>query len=195
MEKQQNTDPTEAEKPKKTFDDDLFYWLQTFVLTLVAIALIFTYVARITIVKGDSMFPTLINDELLLVWSLGYTPKQGDIIILNKITAAYLEEEAIVKRVVAVGGQTVEMDYQNNQVLVDGVPITEDYIYEPMREIFATNYSREPVLVPEGSVYVLGDNRNATTDSRDTNLGTIDHGYITGKAVIGLWPISSWRIL
>lgn len=197
MEELQPQDPSQPEENegRKKFDDDLFYWLSTLVSALVAIVVIFTYIGRITVVKGDSMYPTLVNDELLFVWTMGYEPEQGDIVILNKFTATYLGEDAIVKRVVAVGGQTVVMDYENNAVLVDGVPLDEDYTHEPMREIFASNYSDQPVLVPEGSVFVLGDNRNATTDSRDLNLGTIDNDYIIGKAIFGLWPMSSWRVL
>ena len=122
----------------------------------------------------------------MLVWSLGYTPKQGDVVVLTKEFDA--ASGPIVKRVVAVGGQRVDIDYAAGLVYVDGVPLDEPYIKETMY------YSGNPFMqqthweVPEGSVFVMGDNRNNSTDSRDNRLGPVDEDYILGKVVFALWP-------
>ena len=96
-----------AEEQEKLPQEELFYWLQTLVTAIVCIVLVFTFLGRITRVVGHSMDDTLADGELLAVWSLGYEPEQGDIVVLNKTTADFLEGEAIVKRVIALEGQTV----------------------------------------------------------------------------------------
>ncbi len=174
-------------------ESDLFYGLQNLVLTLVVIVLCFSFLGRVTQVKGDSMLPTLTNNEMLLVWSLGYKPTQGDIVIVNKLTAEYLGGDSIVKRVIATEGQTIWVDYNTNSVLVDGVIIDESYLDEVMFPIYGLQ--EEPLTVPAGSVFVMGDNRNHSSDSRDYRLSTIDEGYIMGKAILGIWPLSNFRFL
>lgn len=169
--------------------EELFYWLQTLVTALVCIVLVFTFLGRITRVVGHSMDPTLQNGELLLVWSLGYEPKAGDIVVLNKTTASFLDGEAIVKRVIATGGQTVDIDYSTSTVYVDGTPLEEDYILEPMRELGGI-YAQTYFEIPEGSVFLLGDNRNGSSDSRHPELGCVDEEYILGRAVLVLFPFT-----
>ena len=172
--------------------EETFYWLQTLVTAIVCITLIFTFLGRITRVVGHSMDPTLCEGELMLVWSLGYQPKQGDIVIANKTTrecSDLLGGEAIVKRVIATGGQSVDIDYDNNMVYVDGQPLQEDYILEEMwwptwnYDMMQTHWD-----VPEGSVFLMGDNRNGSTDSRHTAVGTVDNDYLLGKAIFTFFP-------
>lgn len=174
-------------------DSDFFNWLQSLLFTM-TFAVLFAFVGGLTRVSGASMDPTLHDGEMLLIWSLGYEAKQGDVVIVNKPTVEYLQGQSIVKRVIALGGQTVLVDYENNQVLVDGVAIDEPYILETMHLVYGSE-NPEEVLVPEGSVYVLGDNRNNSSDSRLDKIGTIDEGYILGKAVCGIFPVSSWRMI
>ena len=131
----------------------------------------------------------------MLVWSLGYQPQQGDIVVVNKTTAEFLGGKAIVKRVIATGGQTVDIDYGTSTVYVDGVALDEPYIREPMGVPYTPSaYDSTGVQthweVPEGSIFVMGDNRNKSTDSRDARLGAIDEDYVLGKVVCGLWPPS-----
>ena len=121
-----------AEEQEKLPQEELFYWLQTLVTAIVCIVLVFTFLGRITRVVGHSMDDTLADGELLAVWSLGYEPEQGDIVVLNKTTADFLEGEAIVKRVIALEGQTVDIDYASGTVYVDGSPLDEPYIKETM---------------------------------------------------------------
>ena len=118
-------DGAEPEKKEKKPSEDLFYWLNALTTALVSLVLVFTFIGRLTRVQGESMTNTLQDQQLLLVWSLGYEPKQGDIVVLNKTTVEHLGGVAIVKRVIATGGQTVDIDYESNSVYVDGVLLDE----------------------------------------------------------------------
>ena len=183
---------TEQEEPRRP-GAELYEWLQLFLGCVVAAVVLFNCVARLTRVDGASMDNTLQNGEIMLIWSLGYTPEQGDIVVLNKTSVLlphWTEPRAIVKRVVATGGQTVDIDYASGTVYVDGSPLDEPYIREEMRLPFGPTMQGTHWEVPEGSVFVMGDNRNNSTDSRDTQLGPVDADYILGKAVLALWPIS-----
>lgn len=181
----------QEEKAVEKSSDDLFYWLNALTTALVVLVLVFTFFGRLTRVDGNSMDYTLQNNELLLVWSLGYTPQQGDIVVLNKTTATHLDGVAIVKRVIAVGGQTVDIDYATSTVYVDREPLDEPYIWEPMVDIYGDRGSTH-IEVPEGSIFVMGDNRNGSDDSRDNLIGTIDEDYVLGKAVFSIFPFSKF---
>ncbi len=181
---------TNEEQAPRRPGADLYDWLQMFLGCVVAAVVLFNCVARLTRVDGDSMNNTLQDGEIMLIWSLGYTPKQGDIVVLNKtpvLLTGWTEPRAIVKRVIATGGQTVDIDYMAGLVYVDGQPLDEPYLPEEM-------YLPGPTMqqthweVPEGSIFVMGDNRNHSTDSRDIQLGSIDTDYILGRAVLALWP-------
>ena len=166
------------------FKVDLYFWLQALVMALVGLILIFTFVGRIIGVDGESMMPTLHNRDMLLLQSIGYSPEQGDVVVLS--TKDFRNGAPIVKRIIAVGGQTVDIDYETNTVYVDGVALDEPYILETMRalpESFATH-----VEVPEGYIFVMGDNRNNSTDSRSPELGVVDQRCVLGKALFILLP-------
>ena len=183
--------PSGEDAPARRPGAGLFEWLQLLAGGLLAAVLVFSCLARITVVDGHSMDPTLQNGEMMLIWSLGYRPKQGDIVVLTKTaqdTLPQVKDKAIVKRVIAVGGQTVDIDYTTGTVYVDGAPLDEPYINGPMYlpgdpMMWGTHWE-----VPEGSIFVMGDNRNGSTDSRHELLGTIDEDYILGKVVLALWP-------
>lgn len=166
---------------------DLYFWLQALVMALVSLIIVFTLVGRIIGVDGTSMLPTLHNNDMVLLRSIGYEPKQGDVVVITKES---FMEQSIVKRVIAVGGQTVRVDYDAELVYVDGVALDEPYINEIMAEpssLFMTNNS---LTVPEGSIFVMGDNRNHSTDSRDVRLGTVDERYVLGRALFVLLPLN-----
>ena len=170
---------------------ELYDWLQMFLGCVVAAVVLFNCVARLTRVDGGSMNNTLQDGEIMLIWSLGYTPAQGDIVVLNKtpvLLSDWPEPRAIVKRVIATGGQTVDIDYAAGVVYVDGQPLDEPYLPEEMY-LLGPSMQGTHWEVPEGSVFVMGDNRNHSTDSRDLQLGPIDTDYILGKAVLALWPL------
>lgn len=183
----------EEDREEKKPPEDLFYWLNALTTALVCLVIVFTFFGRLTRVDGDSMTNTLQNGQLLLVRSLGYQPEQGDIVVLNKTTVEHLGGVAIVKRVIATGGQTVDIDYAANAVYVDGERLDEDYIKEPMLDVTVDPFRAQTHFeVPEGSIFVMGDNRNDSDDSRDNRIGTIDEDYVLGEAVFSIFPFSTF---
>ncbi len=188
----QSGEETEEEQKPRRPGAGLYEWLQLFLGCVVAAVVLFNCVARLTRVDGSSMDNTLQDGEIMLIWSLGYIPKQGDIVVLNKtpvVLPGWNEPRAIIKRVIATGGQTVDVDYNTGTVYVDGQRLDEPYIKEEMYLPYASTMSQTHWEVPEGSVFVMGDNRNGSTDSRDEQLGPVDTDYILGRAVLALWPI------
>ena len=174
----------EGEKKQTRTDRGLYEWTQALVCSVLAVVLLFTFAARLIGVDGRSMVPTLQNGDRLLVVSPLLTDdyRQGDIVVLRK--QSFLEEP-IVKRVIATGGQTVDIDFSSGSVYVEGRELEEPYIAELT---FEEEGMKFPLTVPEGSVFVMGDNRNHSNDSRDYRLGTVDARYIIGKAVFLLYP-------
>jgi signal peptidase I len=170
---------------------ELYQNVRTLATVLTVLILIFTFVVRVIVVSGPSMENTLLNGDAMLVWSLGYKPKQGDVIVLTQPT---YQEDSIVKRVIATGGQTVDIDYNHNTVTVDGVVLEEDYIKEWM---LVPSYGTENshVVVPEGHIFVMGDNRNESADSRLPTIGVIDQRCVIGKALMVAFPFSRFTLL
>ena len=132
---------------------------------------------------------TLIEGDLILVWSLGYTPRQGDIVVL---TQERYQEDSIVKRVIAVEGQTVDIDYGSDTVYVDGVPLEEDYTKERMH-LPSYGEGINHVTVPEGCIFVMGDNRNHSADSRHPDIGIVDTRCVIGRGVTVIFPFNHWK--
>lgn len=163
---------------------ELYAWLGTVVAALVALILIFTFVGRVIVVDGISMRPTLEGGDLLLLQSVGYTPKQGDVVVLTKEFED--ADGPIVKRVIATGGQHVVIDYAAGTVTVDGATLDEPYINETMEA--PPEESLTDVVVPQGSIFVMGDNRNHSSDSRNVTLGAVDEQYVLGRAIWILFP-------
>ena len=158
-------------------------------MALVTIILVFTFVGRITPVVGESMLPTLHEGDVMLIRDIGYTdPQPGDIVVLTKEFDA--ARGPIVKRIIAVEGQTVDIDYDAGTVAVDGQVLDEPYIHEAM--LCPTYENQTHIEVPEGSIFVMGDNRNASTDSRDSRLGMVDERYILGHVQSVVFPISDF---
>ena len=184
--KSKKTDEKEKEElsSEDSFKMDLFFWLQALVAALITLILLFTFVGRIIGVDGDSMYPTLHNGDLLLLQSVGYEPRQGDVVVLTKEFDA--SDGPIVKRVIAVGGQTVDIDYEAGTVSVDGQVLDEPYINPEENMRRPGGETLTDVVVPEGSIFVMGDNRNHSSDSRDVTLGAVDERYVLGRA---LWII------
>ena len=163
---------------------ELYEWVRALVSAVTAVVLVFTFAVRMIGVDGHSMVPTLQNGDRLAVTAglLAGTYRPGDIVVLRK--DSFLDEP-IVKRVIAVGGQTVDIDFSTGSVFVDGQLLNEPYINELT---FREEGTRFPLTVPEGSIFVMGDNRNHSNDSRDARLGTVDTGYVIGRAVFLLYP-------
>lgn len=182
---QENHEEKKEERGKeKVKGRDFYEWVQALVYSVLAVVVIFTFGVRLIGVDGHSMVPTLQHgDRLLVANPMFYDDYQyGDIVVLTKES---FMSEPIVKRVIAVGGQTVDIDFDSGSVYVDGKLLKEDYINELT---FTTDGTKFPVTVPEGSVFVMGDNRNHSNDSRDVNLGTVDTRHVIGKAVVLIFP-------
>ena len=164
---------------------DLYEWVQSLVGSVLVVVAIFTFVIRMMGVDGHSMLNTLQHgDRQLVVNSMLYHDyKYGDIVILRK--NGVFDDDPIVKRVIAVEGQTVDIDFAEGIVYVDGEALEEDYIREPTYTAEGTEF---PLTVPEGSIFVMGDNRNGSSDSRDYRLGTVDTRYVIGKAAFLIFP-------
>jgi signal peptidase I len=175
------------QKEKKPFIDELLDWLKSFALVFVVIVLIFTFVAKTAIVNGGSMNNTLFDKDFLLLWSLLYTPQQGDIIAANCEGL----NEVIVKRVIAVGGQEVNIDFNTGTVYVDGEVLDEPYIKNlTLNDELAFNY---PITVDEGYYFCMGDNRQNSKDSRHPDVGLVSRDDILGKAIMRIYPLSEIR--
>ncbi len=181
--------PEEPQVEKASFKMDLYFWVQALTMALVFLVIAFTLVGRVTRVVGTSMVPTLHEGDLMLLQSIGYTPKQGDVVVLRKSS---FMNDPVVKRVIAVGGQHVRVDYNTHLVYVDDVPLNEPYINEVMKDPHHPDLNVLDVTVPEGSVYVLGDNRNLSSDSRNERLGTVDTRYILGHVLWVVLPFSDF---
>ncbi len=185
-----DSEPETEEKPLKrkklkTGRDTnmgLYDWLQCIVSAVVAGILIFVFIGKVDGIKGPSMMQTLQNGDTVILSNLLYTPKYPDIVFIK--TEAY-GEKPIVKRIIATEGQTVNIDFERGVVSVDGVELREPYVNG--QTTLRINFDG-PVTVPEGHVFVMGDNRNESSDSRDDRVGMVDVHDILGKVYLVLIP-------
>ena len=168
------------------FTSELFAWGESLMGVLIAFVIIFTFVVRLFGVDGMSMYPTLEDHSIMLVSNLAYTPERGDVVVLRK--EGFYRDQPIVKRIIATEGQTVDIDFGDGVVYVDGKALDEPYVNEPVHD--RENFEGK-ITVPEGCVFVMGDNRNASTDSRDARLGCVDERYIMGRVYFTLFPVKN----
>ena len=174
------------EKEPETLEGTLYCWTQALVTAVVSVVLLFTFGVRLISVNGPSMQNTLYTgDELLILNSMFCAFKAGDVVVLNAYNAEEPLSETLVKRIVAVGGQTVDVDPVSGTVTVDGQVLDEPYIKEPTYTTAGTQF---PLTLAEDEVFVMGDNRNHSSDSRDVRLGAVNVGYLQGKVLLLLIP-------
>ena len=176
--------PLEKPAAEKSPYFELYDWMDCIVYSVLVVVLLLSFCFRLIGVDGTSMVPTLQDGDRLLVLNslLDDDYQYGDIVVLRKDT---FMTEPIVKRVIATEGQTVDIDFASGSVYVDGELLEEDYINEPTYVEEGTEF---PLTVPEGSIFVMGDNRNHSSDSRSSDLGTVDTRYVIGRAVFLLFP-------
>ena len=190
MDKAIGTNPSASEKNPKSRAELLkavYDWLEIFCLSAVLVILLFTFVGRTATVVGDSMERMLHNGDKVLVSSLLYTPECGDIVVVQK-ESGYYEDELLIKRVIAKGGQTVTIDFEAWTVSVDGEVIDEPYVRRVMGDMHKGDMTVDTVTVPEGCYFVLGDNRNESSDSRYDTVGFVKKTEILGHAFFRISP-------
>ena len=181
----------EETKEKKSMGKEIFEWVQAIVVALVIAMFLRTYIFTLVDVSGSSMVPTLHNSDKLFVWRLGYQPEVGDIVIFRP---ASNENTPYVKRVIATEGQSVDIQYDEVKgyadVFVDGERLEEDYINERIDYTRIGN-GKYPCIVPDDCIFVLGDNRNNSSDSRMSSVGMVSEESVIGKAIVRIWPFNA----
>lgn len=177
---------SETEKPEKKQSDR---WFNLFCAVMIALLLLNTFVIKLALVDGSSMYPTLHDNQLMLVFRPGYEPRQGDVVVIHTGKGIF-NRDYIVKRVIAVQGQSVTIDYDRNEVTVDTITLTEPYLNYGEADPMLPRDDRTTVhyTVPEGCVFVMGDNRNHSADSRSDRYGMIDQKRIVGRVVLPVLP-------
>lgn len=189
--------PPKARFTRKTVFFNLFDLLETFSYALVIMMVVFVFVLRVVTVDGTSMENTLHHQDRLVLSDMFFTPSTGDIVVIDTDGVNGLSEKFIIKRVIAVGGQHVEIDYTYWTVKVDGVVLNEDYIkhspglmnkgnFDGAEEVVTHPDGSQSFTVPEGTVFVMGDNRNGSTDSR--MVGFLEEERILGRVLLRLFP-------
>lgn len=178
---------TEENTKKKKVKEVLEY-AESLTVVFAVMLLIFTFIARPATVDGESMLPTLCNGERLVISNLFYEPAPGDIVVLCG-EADREEGRNLIKRIIAVGGQTIDIDFETGEVTVDGEVLDEPYILERTHLDEGTEF---PLTVPEGEVFVMGDNRNASTDSRTSDIGMVDERCVMGKVYFTVFPLKNF---
>lgn len=187
-------DPDEpVPAPKKRKKGNV--WVEWFIVVAVAISaalLVRTYVLQQFAVSGDSMYSTLHNGDRVLVNKLSYRlhdPNRGDVVVLKTIES--IGEKDLIKRVVALPGETVE--YRQCVLLVNGIVLVEPYLDPEVVQPSNCGADQSPLLVPDETVFVMGDNRGGSKDSRD--LGAISYDDLIGRAFVVIWPMGDWQWL
>ena len=195
-------EPDTPEIPEnRSFSKDVIEWLEVISTAVIAVVIIFCFIFRVATIDGSSMLNTLYggdalgrNADKVIITNLAYTPKNGDIVVISRNAQNSLESQTksqgpIIKRVIAVGGQTVNIDFDSGTVYVDGVALKEDYISTPTTSSADVEF---PIYVPEGYIFVLGDNRQDSLDSRYSQIGEnglVDTRYVLGHAVFRIYPL------
>ena len=194
-----STDTNQAKHPASS----LYDLVELLVIAICTVLLIFSFGFRLCKVSGDSMNQTLQNGEMLLISNVAYTPKQGDIVVFHQTHEARTDlNEPIVKRVIATEGQFVQIDFLSAKVYVsdddvfdDNEVLEESYAYLMGGRMFPSYPTVQSWPIPDGCVFVLGDNRNNSLDSRSNEIGCVDTRRILGKVVLRITPFSEFGVV
>ncbi len=191
----------EENTKRSVISKEIFDWVDTVVVALISVVIIFSFLFRIATISGPSMQTTLYSGERIIISNLFYEPKYGDIVVVsrntyNSVNESSIGSEPIIKRVIATEGQFVDIDFESGKVFVgeslsNMVELDEPYTKTPTNRKYDIEF---PIYVDEGYIFVLGDNRNDSIDSRSSSIGEdglIDKRYILGKAVYRIWPFDA----
>ena len=196
-------DEDENKENEVSAAEDYLDWVETIIGAFFVVILFFTFILRVANVDGESMLPTLVDGDRLIVSHLFYEPEAGDIVIVNNTKGHIYDSEnkleaitglnkVIVKRVIATGGQEVNINFDTGEVSVDGTVLNEPYI-NALTQMDEGGH-QYPVTVPEGYVFVMGDNRMNSTDSRDPRVGFVEEEDVLGKVIVRIFPFSSMGV-
>ena len=175
---------------------ELIEWVDSVAISVLCVVLLFTFVFRMVGVKGTSMQDTLQSGDKVIIYNLFYTPKAGDIVVISRsdlIEGDGQTAEPIIKRVIATEGQTIRFDFDSGAVYVDEQRLDEPYIKD--KTIPGRIPMENPYTVPEGHVFVMGDHRSVSKDSRTAEVGAIDTRYILGQAIFRIFPTNKAGVI
>lgn len=202
---QPGSDKTDKNAKGSNFWKDLGDMTETVIIAIFIILVIFAFIIRPVTVDGDSMNYTFNDKDKVLMTNIFYTPEQGDVVIIDHKESYIYDnsgelteyddplQKRLIKRVIAVGGQTLDIDFETGTVTVDGEILAESYIADPTtRDEDGFVY---PVEIPEGYVFVMGDNRLRSTDSRSPRVGLIKEDEIMGKVVCRFYPLNKIKLV
>jgi len=185
-------------KPKKSAIREIYEWIDAVIASVIIIVLLFTFVFRIVGIQGESMENTLYNGDRVVISNLFYTPSCGDIVVISrnyKNVSADTEpdDSPIIKRVIATEGQTVTIDSSTGEVFVDGDLLNETYVKPDQVTTWNVgNDTIQSTVVEKGKIFVMGDNRGNSLDSRSEVIGQVDVRYVLGKAFLRIYPFDSF---
>ncbi|MEI6579345.1 MAG: signal peptidase I [Eubacteriales bacterium] len=180
--------PVPAEPPAQKRWVLFYEWIDSVMGAIIVIFFLFTFLFRAVGVDGTSMVPTLNDKDWVAISGINFVPKRGDIVVVTQPNDVH---EPLIKRIIAIGGDTIDINFITHVVKINSVVIDEPYIAEPTQRSFDVTF---PVTVPKGFVFVMGDNRNNSKDSRASGIGMIDERYILGKAGFRFYPFNSFNI-
>lgn len=187
-------EPAPAEKKpeaKRSFTAEVFEFFEMFIISAIAVTLLFSFCVRLCNVVGQSMESTLFQGEMLVVSDLFYTPERGDIIVFHNTSEKYPSlNEPIVKRVIATGGEYVSVEVGENRLIVtvwdknhENPQVLEEDYAQYVDYFVKSSAHDYPVQVPEGFLFVMGDNRNHSSDSRAVQVGFVVERRVLGKVI------------
>ena len=193
-----NTDSAKTFTSKRTpAFKEIFEWLDAIVISVIAVILLFTFVFRTVGIKGESMENTLFENDHVVISNLFYSPKQGDIVVISRNYSnlngdTNTDDSPIIKRVIAVAGQDVTIDPTTGRVMVDNMLISENYVKPGSITTWGDGSTEtKTITVEEGKIFVMGDNREESLDSRYSQIGQVDIRYVLGRAIFRVYPFSS----
>ena len=186
--KKRNTEARTIHLKKSAGTASLYDWIHSLVFAVAVVVILLTFFLRLVDVSGTSMVPTLLHQDKVIVTNFFYTPQDGDIVVISH-GAEY--SDPIIKRVIATEGQELDIDFDSGEVRVDGKLLDEPYI----QGFTHAEDGEIPKVVPEGKIFVMGDNRGVSLDSRSKEIGLIDKDDVIGKAQVVVFPFNSIKYL